>query len=137
MIFNETKQESAFSTQVFITCSMGALFGTISAVILLLIFSAILSFSDIQESYLALFGYLAVVVGAFMGGFFSSMKHRKKGLVSGLVTGVLLFIILFIFRLIIVGFDSFTISTFIQLLLIVIASTVGGILGVNIKKKRI
>lgn len=136
MNLNETKQEGIFSTKVFKTSAMGSLFGAISAIILLMLFSAILSFSDIGESYLSIFGYLAVIIGAFLGGGFSSMKHKKKGLISGLVTGVMLFVILFIVRLIVVGFDSFTISTFVQLILIVSASIGGGILGVNMKFKR-
>ncbi len=136
MKFNETNQQETFSKKIYISSAIGSLFGIITAIILLMIFAAVLSFSDVEESFLSFFGYLAVVLGSFLGGIVSSIKCKKKGLILGLFTGILLFIILFIIRLIIVGFDSFTISTLVQLLLIVVASTCGGILGVNIKLKR-
>lgn len=136
MINNEKSVPKSSMTTYLIPCSISSALGAVSSMVLLALFAFLLSMSDISEGYLTFFGYLAIALGALLCGLIASMRSKQKGLMYGLISGLLMFFVLFIFRLVLAGAESFTINSLFQLLVIVLLSGVGGIFGVNLKRKR-
>lgn len=136
MTFNETSNEKTPIGEMLLPSAISSVFGSVIAIISILIFAALLSFSDISEGLIEIFGYLSIIFGGLASGILSAVKHRKNGLVVGLISGLIMFFVLFIFRAIFAGIDSFSIKTLIQLIIIVVFSMLGGVFGVNLKRKR-
>lgn len=136
MTFNETSTEKASISEMLLPSAISSVFGSVIAIISILIFAAMLSFSDISEGLIEIFGYLSIIFGGLASGIISAVKHRKNGLVVGFISGLIMFFVLFIFRAIFAGIDSFSIKTLIQLIVIIVFSMLGGVFGVNLKRKR-
>lgn len=74
-------------------------------------------------------------VGAFVSGYISIRIYHSKGLVCGAFAGFLLFAIITLIAFII-SRDKFTYITLIRLLAMVFFGAVGGILGVNKRRRK-
>ena len=73
---------------------------------------------------------LISTLGSFVGGFISGKFSKSKGWFSGLLCGGILFFIFFICGLI-VTHSSLTIITITRGIGIILASTIGGIIGIS------
>lgn len=101
--------------------------------ILLAIFALILSKGSFGEPTVTALSFAAQTLGALVGGFVSAKIRKKNGLVMGAANGAIMFALLTIISLIIGG--ALSVLTVIRLILLVLASTLGGIMGVNMRKK--
>ena len=64
-------------------------------------------------------------------GFFYGNASQKKGLIIGLIVGVIHFIFLYLLKILLIDDSKFELILFI---INCLASTAGGIIGINIKK---
>jgi putative membrane protein (TIGR04086 family) len=108
--------------------------GIFISFILTLLFAYLLSAKDMSSNMPDIFSIISLALGGFTGGFFISKKIKKRGAILGLFAGLFIFIITIIAGLF---FNTFSFSIFglIKNIILLIASVVGGIMGVNIKKK--
>lgn len=113
----------------------GTVIGLIVTFIIIFICAFIFTLRDISESAATPMSGCAVGIGALIGGFVASKSHKKQGLMIGAATGVALFLIMLLVSLF-VSKGGFTVATPIRLLISVTAAAIGGILGVNMGKKR-
>lgn len=102
--------------------------------LLLSIFAAILSKGDFGESTLTAMSFTAQTLGALIGGFAAAKINKKNGLIMGVANGAIMFALLTVLSMILGG--SLSVMTVIRLILLVLGSTLGGIMGVNIRKKQ-
>lgn len=108
--------------------SLGTCFG------LLLIFSFfinVLNYFDIinRNAYKALIIFSIVFI-CFASSFILGFKSNSKGYLNGLIFGI---IIILLFTIISLVFKTFSYSSFIYFLVIVISSFIGGTFGINKK----
>ncbi len=115
---------------------IGVAAGIIGVVVMLCISSLILTISGVPDALLDLFAYLSVAVGAFVAGYISLRLLGSSGLTNGLATGALMFFIQFIVSLAFSDGKVFSLQTLVYLLINCLLATVGGIVGVNNKKRR-
>lgn len=101
--------------------------------ILLAVFALILSKGNFSEPIVTALSFAAQTLGAFFGGFAAAKINKKNGLIMGSANGAIVFAILTLLSLIIGGMLS--VMTVIRLILLVLSSTLGGIMGVNLRKK--
>lgn len=111
------------------------LFGSISSIIVssLLLFLTALLISkgrNIPYEFMEILMILISTLGSFVGGFISGKFSKSKGWLSGLLCGGILFFIFFICGLI-VTHSSLTIITITRGIGIILASTIGGIIGIS------
>ena len=78
---------------------------------------------------------VALGVGAFLGGNFAAKLTREKGLLVGLCCGALLFLALWLFGQAIHG-GGFGAIGIVKLAVALGLSALGGVMGVNAKKRR-
>ncbi len=97
-------------------------------------FSVILSVTDINLKYSPVFSTLSLGFGGFAASYYLSAKKGSNGLLTGLVIGLIIFTVITLVGLII-NSAALSFNTVFHLIIIVLSSSIGGILGVNRKPK--
>ncbi len=106
-----------------LTC-IGAVFVTS------LIFSAIATVIDTSEGTFTVMSSIALCAGCFGASFAAAKRRRRYGLKTGLLCGIIIFCTAFLGGIIFVR--TFSVGgIFTKLLIILICSSLGGIIGVN------
>ena len=115
----------------------GILFGIcISLVVLsvlVLVLAFVLSMVDISSSVLNVISIVLLIITGFTAGIISARRIFKNGIKIGLFTGACLALLLLVVSGIVtngIGFECLS-----KMLVLIVSSTVGGVLGVNTRKK--
>lgn len=131
----DVKQPTLSSAKRYLRpIAYGILAGAISCMLFLLALAAFMGMRDVPQSLVSLFSILAFVLGGFISGFVSASLAREKGLLLGLVCALGLFIILLLVNLMFDG-GGIGMQAVVKLIAVMLAAAIGGILGVNRKKK--
>ena len=117
------------------TMFISILVGALTTFILIAIFAAILTFFDLSEGVSVILSTIAIVLGAYVCGYLAGYIGKEKGLLSGLTSGASFYVIVAIIAVIITK-SGLTSLFFIRLVLCLIFSAVGGIVGLNKTLKR-
>ena len=104
------------------------------SVLFLLIFSVVTYILDSGFDYSSVYGTLRVAAGILVSSFYISRKIMKKGFIIGLLNGTFIFIIVTIISLI-TDKGGLTVNTLFHLIIFILSSVIGGVLGVNRQKK--
>jgi putative membrane protein (TIGR04086 family) len=118
----------------FLPIAEGVLRGFILTLILILIYAAIMTFTDISSGVSSVFYMITTLISIMYGTVYTVRKIKKKGWVIGLIISIMYMIILYLLY-IISGKDSTLIynqSTLIRLALAVAVGILSGMLGINI-----
>lgn len=108
-------------------------FGVVMACLLL--FSLLITKLDVPNSVVTLLSCISLCAGAYSAGLICSKRKRKNGLLLGLGCGIMMFFVILIFGAI---FAKAAISLHFtsKLLMTLICGALGGIIGVNSRRKR-
>lgn len=109
-------------------------FGCASILALLIIFSFIVTKVTASNMLIDAAVMLSTTVGGFVAGFLNASWIRKNGIYVGLISGGALCLIMFLLKLMFFGALPSGI-TFVKLLFLLVGAVIGGISGVNIKRK--
>lgn len=110
----------------------GVILSYIITLVLILIFSLLLTFTSIRENKTALLNTIVMITSISLGSIYVSGKVKEQGWINGGLVGIIYY-----FILILIGFiflkpmiiDIFSISKFI---IATITGIIGGIIGINI-----
>lgn len=109
----------------------GLLFSFIITLVSLLIFSIILTYSNISEKTIPIVIIILTFISILIGTIISVRKITKNGMVNGaIIGGVYVILLYFISSLLNTGF-TFNVYTIIMIIAGMIAGVIGGIIGVN------
>lgn len=98
------------------------------------IFSAIATIVDLSDGMFTLMSSIALCAGCFAAGYTAAKRRKKQGLRVGLACGGVIFAVTLLLGIIFVrGFSAG--GFFTKLLIILVCSAVGGIIGVNSPKR--
>ena len=115
------------------------IYGLIAAVgvcaVVLFIAAIIMSSKDMSQSFVTIAADFAVVFSSFSGGLVTSRILKKRGLFSGAFTGLIYYILLILAGLAFFG-SKITIAALTKLVMMILASSLGGIVGVNAFRKK-
>ena len=131
---NKTSASSCRPKQVLI----GTGFAVVISLILFMVVALIMTGESMPDSSIRVLGPAAGLIGVFIGGFVAAFKNKKSGLLTGVFTGLAVFAVLFVLSMIFRNGDTefFSLKTLFTLLAILLASVMGGVVGVNIKRRR-
>ena len=116
-------------TRVFGVVAFGVGFGLLTAVLLLVLFSVIMSVAGLKIGTAKVFSIIALIAAAFVCGLVTAKKaESKKLLFSALAGGVMYFIIVIISAA--ATGSPFTATVMIKLLICVISSAVAAFVAV-------
>lgn len=109
--------------------------GILVTLLTMLGFAAIMLLFSVNQNYSVVLATISVAIGSFAAAFYTAKKFNNKGYKIGFLAGLFTFIIVTAVSLII-SKNAVTYNTFFHFVIIVIASLLGGILGVNFKKDK-
>ena len=101
--------------------------------ILLLAYSALLTYTSINENTMPIFIIAITAISILAGSLISSLNIKKNGLTNGALVGLIYILVIYLLSSIISSNFSLNIYSIIMMISSVIAGAVGGIIGVNIK----
>ncbi len=130
-----TATEPVKFSKVAITLLAGMLIGLAASLIMLLIFSLVMTMRDVPQGIVPTLSAVSVALGSFAGGFTGAKLHKKSGLAIGAVTGFLMCLLLTLAGLAVQG-AGMGASVLIKLVISLAAGGIGGIIGVNSHKRR-
>lgn len=120
-------------TQNFIRIIKGSITAIVITLILLFIFSIILTYTSIKESAMSPVVIVITAVSILIGSSISTLKIKKMGLVNGALVGLIYILTIYVISSITgLGF-SLQLQTIIMMLAAIGAGMIGGIIGVNLK----
>lgn len=112
----------------------GTMIAIIITLLALLIFSALLTYTDIKESTIKPVIIVITAISILLGSGISTRKIKKMGLINGGIVGLIY--ILSIYLLSSITGTGFALNMYSIMMIIagIIAGVLGGIIGVNIGK---
>ena len=128
-------EDSAILKRIARPVVIGACVGAIACLLVLLVMAAVMAAQNIPKAAITPMAIVAAAFGSFIGGIVAAKISGEKGLLYGAVAGLQLYVVV-----IIAGFsvlqDVRGATILIKLAVMVCSSAVGGIIGVNMKRRR-
>lgn len=136
MINERNSRSNSRVAKAMVSVSIGVLVSAIILSILIVIVSVALS----QSGYVPIHIISQIVVvlsglASFFAGFTAAKCAKCQGLMYGALSGFVLFVIVALASMLILG-EPFTTISLLRALLYVIAGSLGGVVGINKKKRR-
>lgn len=114
--------------------AVGGVLGLAATIGMMLIFSAVLLFFNIDRAYSAPFATISLAVGSFIASRYTAKKIGDKGYLIGLIIGAVIFVLITVISLI---FGSgLSLNTLFHFVIIMLSAISGGIIGVNKDKHK-
>lgn len=111
----------------------GSVFAVVLTLILLLIYSALLTYTNLNESTMPVFIIGITVISILVGSIMSSVNIKKNGLTNGALVGLIYILVIYLLSSTINKSFSLNMYSIIMMIASVIAGAIGGIIGVNKK----
>lgn len=105
----------------------------ITTVILLLIFSIILTYTNIEESVINPVIMIVTAISILLGSSLGNIKIKKNGLINGGIIGAIYIITIYLISSILNWKFSLNIQSIFMIIIAIVFGILGGILGVNRK----
>ncbi len=105
----------------------------ITTVLLLLIFSIILTYTNIDEKVINPVIMIVTAISILLGSSLGNIKIKKNGLINGGIIGALYIITIYLISSILNWKFSLNIQSIFMIIISIVFGILGGILGVNRK----
>ena len=109
----------------------GVAISLITTFILLVIFAAILTFTNIQENAIVPVVIVITGVSLLIGSTIGNRKIRKNGLINGALVGLIYILILYLISSILNGNFLLNMKSIIMIIVSIIFGILGGVIAVN------
>lgn len=119
------------------TAIKGTVIGVAVTFVTMLLLSAVMLIFNISENFAVPFATISVALGSFSAAFYTARKVGNKGYLIGIIVGLVSFAAVLLVSLL-VSKQSIGVNTLFHLVIILISSMIGGILGINslVKSKK-
>lgn len=111
----------------------GSAFAITITLILLLIYSALLTYTKLNENTMPGFIIGITAISILAGSIMSSINIKKNGIANGALVGLIYIVVIYLLSSIISKNFSLNLSSIIMIIVSVLAGAIGGIIGVNRK----
>ena len=105
----------------------------ISTLIMLIIFSIILTYTNIQENVINPVIMIITAISILIGSSLGNIKIRKNGLLNGAIIGASYIIIIYLISSILNWRFALNVQSIIMITVAIVFGVLGGIIGVNKK----
>lgn len=129
----ENKIENEFLKNI-IKIIKGSVGGIILTLILLLIFAAVLTYTNVEESTIKPVIIVITVISILVGSSISTLKIKKNGMINGAIVGLIYILTIYLISSITGSGFALNIYSIIMIIAAIISGVIGGIIGVNISK---
>ena len=128
------KAEAPFWGRMAKPVLIGVAAGAVGCLVLLLVFAAILAAQDIPQAAVTPMAVAAAAIGAFVGGFVAARIAKTRGILFGALCGLILYLLVMASGFAVLRDIRGTYAV-VKLALMVVSAAVGGILGVNFRRR--
>ena len=129
----DTKQIS--ENKNLISIFKGVVISLVTTFILLIIFAAILTFTNIQENTISPVVIIITAVSLLIGSTIGNRKIEKNGLLNGAMVGLIYILFLYLISSILNGNFSLNLASIIMIIVSIFFGILGGVVAVNKKQK--
>lgn len=131
---NTRRENSSVAARIVRPMAIGGAIGVLSCVVLLLLAATVMASCQLPQSVIAPLAVVILAISTLLSGFTASRITRERGLLYGVGCGLLLFLITALAGL---GVDGTVQGTmlFLKLAASLGCGAIGGIIGVNIKRR--
>lgn len=112
-----------------------ALLGIVVTAAFMALFAVVMYMAQIGSEYSPVLATVSLAAGTLAAAFYAARKIGKRGLLIGLATGGITFVLVTLISLI-VDKGGITYNTLFHLIILMLSSLIGGVLGVNKKDNR-
>ncbi len=127
----DTKQIS--ENKNLISIFKGVVISLVTTFILLIIFAAILTFTNIQENTISPVVIIITAVSLLIGSTMGNRKIEKNGLLNGAMVGLIYILFLYLISSILNGNFSLNLASIIMIIVSIFFGILGGVVAVNKK----
>lgn len=127
----EMKAESSGNN--FVRILKGSVFAIVFTLVLLLIYSALLTYTGLNENTMPIFVISITAISILVGSLISSLNIKKNGLTNGALVGLIYILTIYLLSSIISKNFTLNIYSIIMIVASILAGAIGGIIGVNKK----
>ena len=117
----------------FIRVIKGSTFAVVLTLILLLIYSAFLTYTKLNESTMPVFIIGITAISILIGSLISSVNIKKNGIINGALVGLIYIVVIYLLSSIATKSFSLNMYSIIMIVISIVAGAIGGIIGVNKK----
>lgn len=110
----------------------GLLLAYIITIILILLFSLLLTYSPIKEGRISLLNTIVMIVSIVAGSIYLATKIKEKGWLSGVMLGIGYYLVLLILNFVFLRPITFDMFSLTKLGITSITGSIGGIIGINL-----
>lgn len=128
-----TENNTNIQDNNFFQIFKGFLISVIFTLVLLFIFSIILTYTNISENVISPVIIVISAISILIGSSISTIKIKKNGLLNGLLVGLIYMLFIYILSSIINNNFSLNGTSIVMIASGVITGMIGGIVGVNLK----
>lgn len=126
------KLNNSTTKENFIRIVKGSITSIILTLVLLFIFSIIVTYTNVKESIISPIIIIITSISILIGSSISSLKIKKNGLLNGTIVGIIYILTIYILSSIMgMGF-KIDINSVLMIIFAIAAGMLGGIVGVNI-----
>lgn len=118
----------------FMNIFKGIIISILITLILLFLFSIILTYTNIGENVIPAVIIIATVISILIGSSISTIKIKKNGIINGGIIGLVYILGIYLISSIAQMGFGINVYSIIMIILSILAGMIGGIVGVNIKK---
>ena len=119
------------NTNHYINLLKGTLISIIISIILLLIFAAVLTYTDINENFIPTVIIIITAFSILIGSQISTSKIKKNGILNGAMVGATYIILIYVISSLFTKNFSLSYYSIIMMITGILLGGMGGILGVN------
>ena len=112
----------------------GTLISIIATIVLLMIFAAVLTYSNINENSMPTVIIVVTALCILVGSQITTLKIKRNGIINGALVGAIYILALYLISSIISKDFSLNIYSIIMMATSILIGGIGGIIGVNKKK---
>lgn len=117
----------------FVNVFKGVLLSFLITVVLLMILSLILAYTNVQESIIPATIMIITGVSILIGSSYSNIRLKKNGILNGTIVGGLYILIIYLVSSLLNCNFGLNIKSVIMILIALFLGVLGGIIGVNKK----
>ncbi len=118
----------------FMNIFKGIIISILITLILLFLFSIILTYTNIGENVIPAVIIIATVISILIGSSISTIKIKRNGIINGGIIGLVYILGIYLISSIAQMGFGINVYSIIMIILSILAGMIGGIVGVNIKK---
>lgn len=132
----DKSQSGGLTSKMIKSIILGTVIGAaVCALMLVLVSFIFVKIQSVSEIAIVPVAIFIASASAFIGGYISARIGKSMGIILGSITSLLMFVILLLIGIGVSG-DNFGIVSLLRMALMLICGAIGGILGVNKRKRR-